>query len=109
VRPRRDRRARGPDDGRAAGGGGRRDPARPEITRRRDPPRPRHAAPVGGRDHRDDQGERSLAYRLRGLLADRLARDPRLGRRGIVSGYEGSKPRRVLIDESQYHTYAAAD
>ena len=30
-----------------------------------------------------------------------------LERRGIVSGYEGSKPRRVLVDESQYHTYAA--
>ena len=32
-----------------------------------------------------------------------------LERRGIVSGYEGSKPRRVLVDESQYHTYAAAE
>jgi len=27
-----------------------------------------------------------------------------LERRGIVSGYEGSKPRRVLIDESQLHS-----
>jgi hypothetical protein len=32
-----------------------------------------------------------------------------LERRGIISGYEGSKPRRVLIDESQYHTYAQVD
>jgi DNA segregation ATPase FtsK/SpoIIIE, S-DNA-T family len=24
-----------------------------------------------------------------------------LERRGIISGYEGSKPRRVLVDESQ--------
>ena len=30
-----------------------------------------------------------------------------LERRGIISGYEGSKPRRVLIDESQLHQYAA--
>ena len=32
-----------------------------------------------------------------------------LERRGIISGYEGSKPRRVLIDESQIHHYAPAD
>jgi hypothetical protein len=32
-----------------------------------------------------------------------------LERRGIISGYEGSKPRRVLIDESQLHQYAAPD
>jgi hypothetical protein len=32
-----------------------------------------------------------------------------LERRGIISGYEGSKPRRVLVDESQYHSYVAAD
>jgi hypothetical protein len=27
-----------------------------------------------------------------------------LERRGIISGYEGSKPRRVLVDESQLTT-----
>jgi hypothetical protein len=32
-----------------------------------------------------------------------------LERRGIISGYEGSKPRRVLVDENQYHTYANAE
>jgi S-DNA-T family DNA segregation ATPase FtsK/SpoIIIE len=44
-----------------------------------------------------------VGYTRAGRLIDMLER------RGIVSGYEGSKPRRVLIDESQYHTYAAAD
>jgi hypothetical protein len=27
-----------------------------------------------------------------------------LERRGIISGYEGSKPRRVLVSESELHT-----
>jgi S-DNA-T family DNA segregation ATPase FtsK/SpoIIIE len=44
-----------------------------------------------------------VGYTRAGRLIDMLER------RGIVSGYEGSKPRRVLVDESQYHTYAAAD
>jgi len=44
-----------------------------------------------------------VGYTRAGRLIDMLER------RGIVSGYEGSKPRRVLIDENQYHTYAAAD
>ena len=44
-----------------------------------------------------------VGYTRAGRLIDMLER------RGIVSGYEGSKPRRVLIDESQYHSYAAAD
>jgi DNA segregation ATPase FtsK/SpoIIIE, S-DNA-T family len=44
-----------------------------------------------------------VGYTRAGRLIDMLER------RGIVSGYEGSKPRRVLVDESQYHTYVAAD
>jgi S-DNA-T family DNA segregation ATPase FtsK/SpoIIIE len=44
-----------------------------------------------------------VGYTRAGRLIDMLER------RGIISGYEGSKPRRVLVDESQYHTYAAAD
>jgi DNA segregation ATPase FtsK/SpoIIIE, S-DNA-T family len=44
-----------------------------------------------------------VGYTRAGRLIDMLER------RGIVSGYEGSKPRRVLIDESQYHTYAGAE
>ena len=44
-----------------------------------------------------------VGYTRAGRLIDMLER------RGIISGYEGSKPRRVLVDESQYHSYAAAD
>jgi S-DNA-T family DNA segregation ATPase FtsK/SpoIIIE len=44
-----------------------------------------------------------VGYTRAGRLIDMLER------RGIISGYEGSKPRRVLVDESQYQTYAAAD
>jgi DNA segregation ATPase FtsK/SpoIIIE, S-DNA-T family len=44
-----------------------------------------------------------VGYTRAGRLIDMLER------RGIISGYEGSKPRRVLIDESQYHQYAATD
>jgi S-DNA-T family DNA segregation ATPase FtsK/SpoIIIE len=44
-----------------------------------------------------------VGYTRAGRLVDMLER------RGIISGYEGSKPRRVLIDESQYHTYASAE
>ena len=69
VPPRRDRRARRPDDDRAAGRRGRRDPARAEVARRRHPPRARDAAPVGRRDHRHDQGERAVAHRVRGVVA----------------------------------------
>jgi S-DNA-T family DNA segregation ATPase FtsK/SpoIIIE len=39
-----------------------------------------------------------VGYTRAGRLVDMLER------RGIVSGYEGSKPRRVLIDESQMHS-----
>jgi DNA segregation ATPase FtsK/SpoIIIE, S-DNA-T family len=42
-----------------------------------------------------------VGYTRAGRLIDMLER------RGIISGYEGSKPRRVLVDESQYHAYAA--
>jgi S-DNA-T family DNA segregation ATPase FtsK/SpoIIIE len=43
-----------------------------------------------------------VGYTRAGRLIDMLER------RGIISGYEGSKPRRVLVDEGQYHSYAAA-
>jgi S-DNA-T family DNA segregation ATPase FtsK/SpoIIIE len=39
-----------------------------------------------------------VGYTRAGRLVDMLER------RGIISGYEGSKPRRVLIDESQMHS-----
>ena len=44
-----------------------------------------------------------VGYTRAGRLIDMLER------RGIISGYEGSKPRRVLVDESQYHTYAPVE
>ncbi len=44
-----------------------------------------------------------VGYTRAGRLVDMLER------RGIISGYEGSKPRRVLIDETQVHQYAQAD
>ncbi len=44
-----------------------------------------------------------VGYTRAGRLIDMLER------RGIVSGYEGSKPRRVLVDESQYHSYVAVE
>jgi S-DNA-T family DNA segregation ATPase FtsK/SpoIIIE len=44
-----------------------------------------------------------VGYTRAGRLVDMLER------RGIISGYEGSKPRRVLIDETQVHQYAAPD
>jgi DNA segregation ATPase FtsK/SpoIIIE, S-DNA-T family len=44
-----------------------------------------------------------VGYTRAGRLVDMLER------RGIISGYEGSKPRRVLIDETQIHQYASTD
>jgi S-DNA-T family DNA segregation ATPase FtsK/SpoIIIE len=44
-----------------------------------------------------------VGYTRAGRLIDMLER------RGIISGYEGSKPRRVLVDESQIHQYASPD
>jgi len=44
-----------------------------------------------------------VGYTRAGRLIDMLER------RGIISGYEGSKPRRVLVDESQLHTVVARD
>ena len=77
VSPRRDRRARRPHDGLAPGGRGRDHPPRAEVARGRNPSRARDAAPVGGRDHGNDQGERPEPDRVRRLEPDRLARDPR--------------------------------
>ena len=102
VPARRHRRARRPDDGLAAGGRGRRHPPRAEVARRRHPPRPRHAAAVRGRHHRDDQGERPLADRLRGLEPDRQPRHPRhLGRR------EPARPGRHALQAARHLAPAA--
>ena len=86
LHPLRDRRARGPDDGGAGRRGGLDHPAGPEGARGGDPPGAGHAEPTRRRDHGHDQGQRPLAHRLRGLLADRLARDPRPERRRDAPG-----------------------
>jgi S-DNA-T family DNA segregation ATPase FtsK/SpoIIIE len=44
-----------------------------------------------------------VGYTRAGRLIDMLER------RGIISGYEGSKPRRVLVDESQLATVVTRD
>ena len=64
-----DRRARRPDDGgRQEGRGADRAPGA-EGARRRHPSDPRHAAPVGGRHHRPDQGQHPDAHRVPGRRA----------------------------------------
>ena len=57
----------GPDDDLAPGRGRIRHPPRAEVARCRHSSRPRHPTPVGGRDHRDDQGQRPFAHRVRGV------------------------------------------
>ena len=86
LHPLRDRRAGRPDDGRPGRRGGLDHPAGAEVARRGHPPRARDAAPERRRDHRHDQGQRAGADRVRGLLADRLARDPRPERRRVAAG-----------------------
>ena len=101
--PLRDRRARGPDDGRAGRGRGLDHPARAEVAGDRHPPRPRDPAPLDRHHHRHDQGQHPGPDRLRGLLADRLAGDPRPGRRrGAARPGRHAVPRRR-------HLEAAAD
>ena len=78
---------------------------------RRVRPGRRPAARQGDRDRRADadrsvsllQRRLRVGYTRAGRLVDMLER------RGIISGYEGSKPRRVLIDETQLHQYASTD
>ena len=86
----------------AAGGRGRDHPARAEVARRRHPPRARDAAAVGRRDHRHDQGERPVADRVRRLVADRLARDPRPERRR-----EPARPGRHALQAARHLAPAA--
>ena len=56
---------------------GRRHSSRTEVASGRDSPCACHAAALGRRDHRADQGERSIADRLRSLQPDRQPGDPR--------------------------------
>ena len=85
LRPVRDRRARRPDDGRAGRRRGLDHPHRPEGARGRHPPRAGDAEPARGRHHGHDQGQRAVADRVRRVLADRLARDPRPERRRVAA------------------------
>ena len=80
-----DRRARRPDDGGRQEDRGADRAAGAEGARRRHPPDPGHAAAVGRRHHRADQGQHPDAHRLPGGEQDRLAHDPRPdGRRGAA-------------------------
>ena len=71
----RDRRARRPDDGRAAGRRGCDLPDRPDGARGGDPPGRRHTAPQRRRRDRSDQGEYPEPHRAHDLEPGRLARD----------------------------------
>ncbi len=85
------RRARRPDDGRAARRRGRRRPDHPAGPRGRHPPGAGHPASVGGRGDRPDQGQRALAAGLRDLEPGRQPGDPRpAGRR--EAGRSGRRP-----------------
>ena len=86
VHPDRHRRAGRPHDGLAARGGGVRHPPGAEVAGRRHPPGGRHAASVGRRHHRHDQGQHPVAHRLRRVQPDRLAGHPRRQRRRDPAG-----------------------
>ena len=78
----RHRRAGRPDDARGQERRGSDRPARPEGARDGHPHGPRHAAALGQRRDRPDQGQLPEPDRLRDGLPDRLADDPRRARRG---------------------------
>ena len=89
---RRHRRAGRPDDGREQRGRGVDRAARPDGPRRRHPPDPRDAAPVGGRHHRPHQGQPALADFVPRAVEDRLAHHPRQQRRRAAP-----RPRRHAV------------
>ena len=83
---RRRRRARRPHDGHRQEDRGADRAHRAEGARRGHPPDPRHAAAVGGRDHRPHQGQHPVAHRVPGREQDRLAHDPRPDGRRSAAG-----------------------
>ena len=85
LHPLRDRRAGRPHDGRPGRGRGLDHPPGAEVARCRHPPAARHPAAERRHHHRHDQGERACADRLRGLIPDRLAGDPRPERRRVAA------------------------
>ena len=86
AHPLRDRRARGPDDGRPGRSRGLDHPPGAEVARHRDPPGAGDPASLDRHHHRHDQGQHPGPDRLRRLLPDRLPRDPRPGRGGGAAG-----------------------
>jgi S-DNA-T family DNA segregation ATPase FtsK/SpoIIIE len=103
VPPGHRRRARRPDDGRAARRRGRDRPDHPARPRRRHPPGAGDPAAVGGRGHRPDQGQRAVPAGVRDLVAGRQPGHPRpAGRReagrqgdGLFLPMGASKPVRI--------------
>ncbi len=94
----RGRRAERLDDGRGPRRRGVDHPDRPEGAGGRHPPHRRHAAAVGERDHRCDQGEHPGAYGLRRVEPHRLAGDPRpAGRREAGRQGRHAAPARQLV------------
>ena len=73
-----------------------------EGARRGHPPDPRHAAPVGGRDHRPDQGQHPDAHRLPGGLQGRFAHHPR-----PVGGGRAARRRRHALPAGRHRPAAA--
>ena len=99
AHPLRDRRARGPDDGRPGRSRGLDHPPGAEVARHRHPPGAGDPAPLDRHHHRHDQGQHPLADRLRRLLADGLAGDPRPGRgRGAARPGRHALPRRRHLE-----------
>ena len=96
------RRIRRHDDDRRQEGRGTDRAAGAEGARRRHPSDPGHAAAVGGRDHRPDQGQHPDPHRVPGVEQDRLAHHPRPERRGNAAG-----PRRHAVPAAR-HGHARA-
>ncbi len=111
---RRDRRTRRPDDGRGQEGRGTDRPHRAEGARGRHPPDPRHAAAVGRRDHRPDQGQHSRAHRVPGLaridsrtILDQMGAESLLGQGDMLYLPPGTGlPQRVhgaFVSDAEVH------
>ena len=96
-----DRRAGGPDDGRAARRRGRDLPHRADGAGGGDPSRRRHPAPERRRRHRAHQGEHRVAHRADDGVTGRLARDPRHERRGEARRARGHVVLSVVLVQAR--------
>ena len=88
LRRDRDRRARRPHDDLLPRGRGVDHPPRADGARGRDPPHPRHPAPLGGRHHRPHQGQLPLPHLVPRRRPRRQPDHPRLDR-----GRAAARPR----------------